>query len=61
MTRVTKIGGNELNAPGFLAELAGVHHELTWLGGGAVIVHGGGQEIATMQTRLGIQLSLIHI
>jgi acetylglutamate kinase len=55
MTRVTKIGGNELNAPGFLAELAGVHHELTRLGGGAVIVHGGGQEIATMQTRLGIE------
>ena len=55
MTRVTKIGGNELNVPGFLAELAGVQHELTRFGGWAVIVHGGGQEIAAMQTRLGIE------
>lgn len=56
MTRVIKIGGNEMNTPGFLEELArqiallktSTHEPL-------VIVHGGGQEIATLQSRLGIE------
>ena len=55
MTRVTKIGGNGLNVPGRVAAFAGDQHERTRLGGWAVIVHGGGQEIAAMQTRLGIE------
>jgi len=55
MTRVTKIGGNELNVPGFLEELADIHHGLTRMGGWAVIVHGGGQDIAALQNRLGIE------
>jgi len=54
MTRVTKIGGNELSAPGFLEGLADIHHGLTRMGGWAVIVHGGGQDIADLQSRLGI-------
>jgi len=55
MTRVTKIGGNELNVPGFLEELADIFHGLTRMGGGAVVVHGGGQDIAALQTRLGLE------
>lgn len=53
--RVIKIGGNELNAPGFLealgeqlARLAAAHP------GGLIVVHGGGQDIATLQSRLGL-------
>lgn len=55
MTRVIKIGGNEMNAPGFLAELA---HQIAGLaadGGSLVIVHGGGQDIAALQARLGLE------
>jgi acetylglutamate kinase len=55
MTRVTKIGGNELNAPGFLEELADIHHGLARMDEWAVIVHGGGQDIADLQSRLGIE------
>ena len=55
MIRVTKIGGNELNVPGFLEELADIHSWLTRMGGWAVVVHGGGQDIADMQSRLGIE------
>jgi len=55
MTRVTKIGGNELNVPGFLEELADIHSRLTQMGGWAVIVHGGGQDIADLQSQLGIE------
>lgn len=55
--RVLKIGGNELDDPGFLPLLA------QWIGETAVhlheqfvIVHGGGHDIAMMQTRLGLSL-----
>ncbi len=53
--RVLKIGGNELDDPGFLPLLAewigqtAVHHHEQF-----VIVHGGGHDIAMMQTRLGL-------
>lgn len=56
MTRVIKIGGNEMNVPGFLDELA---RQIAGLAaaepGPLVVVHGGGQEIAALQTRLGIE------
>ena len=56
ITRVIKIGGNEMNTPGFLDELARQIGELSAASGDAlVIVHGGGQEIATLQSRLGIE------
>lgn len=56
MTRVIKIGGNEMNTPGFLEELARQIGGLaTATGEPLVVVHGGGQEIATLQTRLGIE------
>lgn len=47
-----KIGGNELNDPHFLPHLA---HLVSQLGEAVVIVHGGGQDIANMQARLGLQ------
>jgi acetylglutamate kinase len=56
MTRVIKIGGNELNAPGFVEELA--RRVAALAGHGAaeriplVLVHGGGQDIALLQERL---------
>ena len=54
MTCVIKIGGNEMNKPGFLDELA---LQIATLAGGEplVVVHGGGQDIATLQSRLGIE------
>ena len=56
MTRVIKIGGNEMNTPGFLEALARQVADLTaGTGEPLVIVHGGGQEIATLQSRLGIE------
>lgn len=55
MTRVIKIGGNEMNAPGFLAELARQVARLTALNEPLVIVHGGGQDIAALQARLGLE------
>lgn len=55
MARVIKIGGNEMNAPGFLAELARQVAALVNDRTPLVIVHGGGQDIAAMQTRLGLE------
>ena len=54
MTCVIKIGGNEMNKLGFLDELA---RQIAALAGGEplVVVHGGGQEIAALQSRLGIE------
>jgi acetylglutamate kinase len=55
MTRVIKIGGNEMNAPGFLTELA---HQIAGLAASSrplLIVHGGGQDIAALQARLGLE------
>lgn len=52
MTHVIKIGGNEMNVPGFLEELA---RQIADFKEPLVLVHGGGQEIATLQSRLGIE------
>ncbi len=56
MTRIIKIGGNEMNTPGFLDELA---HQISGLAAAVdeplIVVHGGGQEIAALQARLGIE------
>ncbi|MEZ4517381.1 MAG: acetylglutamate kinase [Chloroflexota bacterium] len=53
MTRVIKIGGNEMNAPGYLWDLAQQAAKLAEdEGQPPVIVHGGGQDIAMWQTRL---------
>lgn len=53
MTRVIKIGGNEMNAPGYLWELARQAAQLAQREGRPpVLVHGGGQDIAMWQTRL---------
>lgn len=54
MTRVIKIGGNEMNAPGFLEQLAGQLARLA-VDGPLVVVHGGGQDIAALQARLGLE------
>ncbi len=55
MTRIIKIGGNEMNIPGFLEELARQIARLSAAGEPLVVVHGGGQEIAALQARLGIE------
>lgn len=54
LTVVLKIGGNEIDQPGFLAAMA---QATAWLRAQqrAVIVHGGGKEIADLQKRLGLQ------
>lgn len=54
MIRVIKIGGNEMNTPGFLQELAA---QLARLAAAEplVVVHGGGQDIAALQARLGLE------
>lgn len=55
MTRVIKIGGNEMNTPGFLEALAAQIAKLVAASDESIIiVHGGGQEIAALQSRLGI-------
>jgi acetylglutamate kinase len=59
MTRVIKIGGNELSAPSFLPALAHQVAKLATAPEPLVIVHGGGQEIAEMQARLGIRPVMI--
>ncbi len=55
MTRVIKMGGNELDTPGFLEALARDLAMPRHPGRPPVIVHGGGKEIAALQTRLGIE------
>ena len=54
MTRIIKIGGNEMNAPGFLEELAAQLAQLE-AAEPLVVVHGGGQDIAALQARLGLE------
>jgi acetylglutamate kinase len=49
-TLVLKIGGNELDAPAFIAELAQV---VARLRPAPVLVHGGGKEIGVLQKALG--------
>ena len=53
--RVLKIGGNELNDPEFLPVLAGWVAKTTNGGESLVIVHGGGNDIAAIQSRLGLE------
>lgn len=50
--RVIKLGGNELDRPGFLAELASV---LKGMPQEVVVVHGGGKAVDAVQQRLGIE------
>ncbi|PID87144.1 MAG: acetylglutamate kinase [Chloroflexi bacterium] len=52
--RVLKIGGNELNDPDFLPGLAGWVAEKTSSGQSITIVHGGGSDIAAIQSQLGL-------
>lgn len=54
LTVVLKIGGNEIDQPGFLAAMAQATARLR-ARQRAVIVHGGGKEIADLQKRLGLQ------
>lgn len=55
MTRVIKIGGNEMNTPGYLWQLARQAAQLAITDGRPpVVVHGGGQDIALWQTRLNL-------
>lgn len=57
--RILKIGGNELNEPGFLPMLAGWAAKTTKPAKGTgeplIIVHGGGRDIAMMQSRVGLE------
>jgi acetylglutamate kinase len=56
MTRVIKIGGNQLDDPAFLA---GAAQAIGRLGEVPVIVHGGGKGIKAMQEKLGITATYI--
>lgn len=49
---VIKIGGNELDNPAFVQELAA---RVAGMDGAPVIVHGGGRAIGALQQRLGIE------
>ena len=57
MTEVLKIGGNQLDDPGFILGLANAIATLTLHRRvePPIIVHGGGKLISTLQDRLGIQ------
>jgi acetylglutamate kinase len=50
--RVIKLGGNELDRPGFLSELASSLQDVPQE---VVVVHGGGMAVDDLQQRLGIQ------
>ena len=56
MTLVVKIGGNDLDHPGFVQRLA---HTLSAIGGHVVLVHGGGKEIFQLQTKLGLSATYV--
>jgi acetylglutamate kinase len=51
MARVIKVGGNELDDPGFVTELV---RAIKVLPEPPLLVHGGGKEIRTLQERLGL-------
>ncbi|HIC88405.1 MAG TPA: acetylglutamate kinase, partial [Anaerolineae bacterium] len=57
---VLKVGGNELDRPEFLTDLANAVTKLQTAGYWSVIVHGGGREIATWQKRLGLSPRFIE-
>ncbi len=50
MPIVLKIGGNELDTPGFIDELSGVIKTIAPV----VLVHGGGREISSTQEKFGL-------
>ena len=50
--QLLKVGGNELDKPGFLKDLAGT---IEAIDEPTVIVHGGGRAIAAMESRLGLK------
>ncbi len=56
MTRVLKIGGNQLDDPAFIADLAQAVKHMADL---PVIVHGGGKGIKSLQEKFGIQARFI--
>ncbi len=56
MTCVIKIGGNDLDRPEFVRELAATVKQLS---SPAVLVHGGGKEITQLQERLGLQANYV--
>jgi acetylglutamate kinase len=57
MANVIKLGGNEIDSPDFLAGFARIVAAMQEL---PIIVHGGGKEIAALQTRLGIEARFIE-
>jgi acetylglutamate kinase len=54
--RVIKLGGNEIDSPEFLAEFA---RTIAGQSDPPLIVHGGGKEVAALQTKLGIEARYI--
>jgi len=52
MIQVLKIGGNELDDPGFVKQLVQVVKDLP---APPILVHGGGKEISNLQERLGLE------
>jgi acetylglutamate kinase len=52
VTKIVKIGGNELDDPGFVR---GLVQALRRVGPRTMLVHGGGKEISQLQARLGLQ------
>ncbi len=56
MTRVLKIGGNQLDDPTFIAAMAQAVKHMSEL---PVIVHGGGKSIKALQEKLGIEAHYI--
>jgi acetylglutamate kinase len=54
MTTVIKIGGNDLEKPGFIEDLASAVASLSQRTS-CVLIHGGGQAINRLQEKLGIQ------
>jgi acetylglutamate kinase len=59
MTTVIKIGGNDLEKPGFIDELASAVASLSQRTG-CILVHGGGQSINRLQEKLGIQSTYVN-
>jgi acetylglutamate kinase len=49
---VVKVGGNEVDDPGWVARLA---REVAERGGSLVVVHGGGKEVTALQRTLGAE------
>ena len=56
MTQVIKIGGNDLDRPDFVRQLAKV---IKGMAEPVVLVHGGGKEISQLQARLGLSASYV--